>query len=50
MEVEAHDKPEGPPEDMDIDVPIAAEAFQAAPPEENDWGGDAGDDGGYDED
>ncbi|XP_059313666.1 probable helicase MAGATAMA 3 [Lycium ferocissimum] len=49
MEVEAvHDKPEAPPEDMDIEVPVAAEADQA-PPEEHDWG-DAGEEGGYDED
>lgn len=49
MEVEAvHDKLEAPPEDMDIEVPVAAEADQA-PPEEHDWGY-AGEEGGYDED
>lgn len=49
MEVEAvHDKVEAPPEDMDIEVPVAAEADQA-PQEEHDWGY-AGEEGGYDED
>lgn len=50
MEVEAvHDKPEAPPEDMEIEVaPVAAEADQA-PPDEHDWGY-AGEEGGYDED
>ncbi|KAJ8529843.1 hypothetical protein K7X08_036678 [Anisodus acutangulus] len=49
MEVEAvHDRPEAPPEDMDIEVPVAAEADQA-PQEEHDYG-DAGEEGGYDED
>ncbi|TMW99555.1 hypothetical protein EJD97_002376 [Solanum chilense] len=43
---EAHDKHEAPPEDMDIDVPIAAETDHA--PQE-DWGY-AGEEGGYDED
>uniref|UniRef100_A0A3Q7ES34 Helicase ATP-binding domain-containing protein n=2 Tax=Solanum lycopersicum TaxID=4081 RepID=A0A3Q7ES34_SOLLC len=42
----AHDKHEAPPEDMDIDVPIAAETDHA--PQE-DWGY-AGEEGGYDED
>lgn len=47
MKVEvAHDKHEAPPEDMDIDVPIAAETDHA--PQE-DWGY-AGEEGGYDED
>ncbi|CAN4110627.1 unnamed protein product [Withania somnifera] len=38
MEVEAvRDKLEAPPEDMDIEVPVAADADQA-PMEEHDWG------------
>lgn len=52
MEVEAmHDKPEAPPEDMDVEVPVDGPVVEADPvqPEENDWG-DAGEDGGYDED
>ncbi|XP_009615515.1 probable helicase MAGATAMA 3 [Nicotiana tomentosiformis] len=52
MEVEAmHDKPEAPPEDMDVEVPVDGTAVEADPvqPEENDWG-DAGEEGGYDED
>ncbi|XP_009783831.1 probable helicase MAGATAMA 3 isoform X2 [Nicotiana sylvestris] len=52
MEVEAmHDKPEAPPEDMDVEVPVDGTVVEADPvqPEENDWG-DAGEDGGYDED
>ncbi|KAK4378630.1 hypothetical protein RND71_000492 [Anisodus tanguticus] len=45
MEVEAvHDRPEAPPEDMDIEMPVAAEADQA-PQEEHDYG-DAGEEGG----
>ncbi|KAK4739697.1 hypothetical protein R3W88_003394 [Solanum pinnatisectum] len=48
MQVEVvHDKSEAPPEDMDIEVSIAAEADQA--PQEDDWGY-AGEEGGYDED
>lgn len=52
MEVEAmHDKPEAPPEDMDVEVPVDGPVVEADPvqPEENDWG-DAGEEGGYDED
>ncbi|XP_049415027.1 probable helicase MAGATAMA 3 [Solanum stenotomum] len=47
MQVEVvHDKSEAPPEDMDIEVSITAEADQAP---QDDWGY-AGEEGGYDED
>ncbi|KAK6805384.1 hypothetical protein RDI58_003169 [Solanum bulbocastanum] len=47
MQVEVvRDKSEAPPEDMDIEVSIAAEADQAP---QDDWGY-AGEEGGYDED